>query len=192
MVEFLSKALDLLKASGWQTACLAIACALFLFLSARGFLPPLSPTFELTVWAALFVSAALSVASIGPAIERGLKSSLVRRSAKRHLREVEDGFREYVPFLSERERQIFGYLLHYRIKTFTADHDGGYAATLLARGYIRFAGVRGQRFDLDKCPMLVPEYVWKVLEEDTTKFPYIPDMESGHEAQPWRIHWMVR
>lgn len=192
MGELFAKAADLLKASGWQTGCLAIATAIFITLTSRGVLPELGPSLRLAAWIILFLSAALTVAAVGPSIEKPIKAWISKLTVRTKMKALEADFRRQVPYLSEKERQILGYLLYHRIKTFTADHDGGYAATLLARGYIRYAGVGGQSFDIDKCPMLVPEYVWKVLEEDPSKFPYVPDLESGHEAHPWRIHWMAR
>jgi hypothetical protein len=96
----------------------------------------------------------------------------------------------------DRSRQILGYLREKKTKSFTADHDGGYAGTLLARGFIRYIGVRGQTFDMDKCPMAVSEHVWKVMEEQPVAFPYEPEYRSTYgkryEMEPWRIPWEVR
>lgn len=155
-------------------------------------LPELGPSLLLAAWIIVFLSVALTVAAVGPTIEVLTKAQFAKISANKQVRELENEFRRQVPYLSEKERQILGYLWHQQIKTFTADHDGGHAATLIARGYIRYAGVRGQSFDMDKCPMLVPDYVWRVVEEDPAKFPYVPDMCDGYEAEPWRIHWALR
>ena len=53
----------------------------------------------------------------------------------------------------------------------------------------------GQRFDVDKVPMAVPDHVWRVLEEQPDQFPYKPEYsEDRHkvEMQPWRMDWMAR
>ncbi|MBY2906055.1 hypothetical protein [Rhizobium leguminosarum] len=192
MEAYLGKALEFLKTSGWQTGSIAAADALFIYLSSTGVLPELGQSLLLAAWVILFLSTALTVAAIGQSVQVKGKAYFASLAMRQNIRKLEKEFRDQVPYLSGKERQIFGYLLHHRIKTFTADHSGGYAATLIARRYIHYAGVRGQSFDIDECPMLVPDYVWKVLEEDPSNFPYIPDLESGHEAQPWRIHWMAR
>lgn len=192
MEAYFGRALEYLKSSGWQAASIAVAGAIFIYLSSRGVLPELGPSLLLAAWVVVFLSIALTVAAVGPSVEAKVKAQFASLAMRKHVKELEKEFRDHVPYLSAKERQILGYLLHHRIKTFTADHNGGYAATLIARGYIRYAGVRGQSFDMDNCPMLVPEYVWKVLEEDPSKFPYTPDMSHGQEVHPWRIHWMAR
>ena len=96
---------------------------------------------------------------------------------------------------SPRGSAIFGYLLKKKQKTFTADIDGGYAGTLLSRGFIQIIAVHSQRFDEDKTPMAVPEHVWKVMEEQPDEFPYKPEYSEGRhkvEMEPWRMDWMVR
>src|SRR5271165_2038798 len=57
------KWLEILKASGWQTAALAAACGLFLLVGRWGWLPPLDPwVIEAAVFG-LFVTGFLTVAS---------------------------------------------------------------------------------------------------------------------------------
>ncbi len=94
--------------------------------------------------------------------------------------------------MSDKERQIIGYLLKYRRKTFDSADDGGYAAPLIARGIVVVAGVGGQRIDLERVPMAVPDHVWEVLEKHADEFPHRPDMNGKTEMQPWRVPWMVR
>ncbi|MBZ9984755.1 hypothetical protein LB521_26855 [Mesorhizobium sp. BR-1-1-8] len=195
METALSKALEYLKTAAWQTTTIAIATALFLYLSRTGSLPALDPLPSLVAWVLLFLSAALSVAAIGQSAQRGVEA-LWKLFLKRRARlKAEQSFRAYEPFLSETERQILGYLLNYKLKTFVGDQDGGYAGTLIARGTIRYVGVPGQSFDLDKCPLAVPDFVWKVMEEMPEKFPHTPVFSEGRpkvEVEPWRIPWQLR
>jgi hypothetical protein len=67
--------------------------------------------------------------------------------------------REYIPFMTEQEKDIFAYLLTKSQKMITADQDGGYAATLISRG-VRVRAMRpGQVADLADVPFVVPDYV---------------------------------
>ncbi len=70
--------------------------------------------------------------------------------------------RQYNPFMTPKEKEIIGYLLAKNLKTFTADSDGGYAATLLSRGIIIVLARLGQYLHLNKVPMAVPDFLWDV------------------------------
>ncbi|TIL64486.1 hypothetical protein [Mesorhizobium sp.] len=191
----LSKALEYLKTAAWQTTTIAIATALFLYLSKAGILPTLDPLPALVAWIILFLSAALSVASLLASTQRGVEALLGLFLKRRARLRAEQTFRAHEPFLSGTERQILGFLLNYRLKTFTGDQDGGYAGTLIARGFIRYIGVHGQTFDMDKCPLAIPDFVWKVMEEMPDKFPHKPVFSEGRdsvEVEPWRIPWGAR
>ncbi|MFZ0852614.1 MAG: hypothetical protein WAO08_25845 [Hyphomicrobiaceae bacterium] len=184
--------LEILKASGWQTTFAALGCAIFLLLAERGVIPAQSlPSVIPIMWCAFLLSSALALASIAQSAARAFPVDLwvrrwfLRRKAKR---EVAD----YIPFMSDKERQIIGYLLKYRRKTFDSADDGGYAAPLIARGIVVVAGVGGQRIDLERVPMAVPDHVWEVLEKHADEFPHRPDMNGKTEMQPWRVPWMVR
>ncbi len=195
METALSKALDFLKTAAWQTTTIALATGLFIYLSKIGLLPTLDPLPALVAWVILFLSAALSLAAIGSSAQHGVEALWTLFLKRRARLKAEQSFRAYEPFLSEVERQILGFLLNYRLKTFVGDQDGGYAATLLARGFVRYIGVHGQTFDMDKCPLAVPEFVWKVMEEMPNKFPHKPVFSEGRdsvEVEPWRIPWQVR
>jgi hypothetical protein len=198
MFDALSKYLDLLKASGWQTGAIAAAAGLFLYLSQAGVLPPLDPPWVvLIVWAIIFVCGALAAASLGSTLQAGARSLLARFKRYQAYRTAEQAFRDYVPHLTEEERIILGYLREKNQKTFVADHDGGYANMLLARGFVVYIGTRGQSFDIDKVPMAVPDHVWKVIQEMPEQFPYKPefsDRTRGRkvEVEPWRIPWGAR
>lgn len=196
MFEAVSKYLDLLKASGWQTGSIAFAAGLFLYLSKIGVLPELEPWMVIATWVVVFLCGALAAAAMGSVVQWALQTgwaALQRRRARAKLREA---FIDDIPFLSERERLILGYLREKKQKTFVADHDGGYAATLLAKRYIYYIGVRGQTFDINKVPMAVAEHVWTVMQERPEDFPYVPEYDTSgrqrHEIIPWRIPWGAR
>lgn len=198
MFEAFSKYLDLLKASGWQTGMIAIAGALFLYLSKINVLPPLDPPWiALVAWAIVFVCGALAAASLATVIQAFVRSLYAHFSHYRARKKAEQAFRAYVPHLTEKERIILGYLREKNQKSFTADHDGGYAGTLLARGFIVYIGRPGQSWDMDKVPMGVPDHVWKVIQEMPDQFPYRPEFSDGTrgrktELSPWRIPWGAR
>lgn len=189
------KWLEILKASGWQTTAIAVASGLLIWLNSSGLLPV--PLHEYILQAAIvagLVSACLALASIGSALVRASelpRSSFQRWRSRRHAEQV---FRDYLPHLTERERAIYAYLLEKNQKTFTADSTGGYASTLLGRGFIHITAQRGQQMEMDDVPMSVPDFVWTVLQEHKDQFPYTPDYggDVGRrkvERHPWRKPW---
>lgn len=109
---------------------------------------------------------------------------------KRFLKEV----REYIPYLSERDQYIIGYLLAHDQKQFTADQDGGHLTNLISRKIVVYAYQPGQVFRGTDVPMRIPENVWRILQEHKDAFPYTsPKSHHGEvEPQPWRISWMAR
>lgn len=158
-----SKALEFLKLGCGKTAAIAIAAFLLLLANRQGLVPPLDAWAVQLTTAVFLLCGMLTLVAIGAgflnllAIPWGkFKDWLLIRKSKRL-------FREYVPHLSERERIIFGYLLHHNMRAFTADHDWGYAAKLIALKFIWYIGAPGQSFDADKCPMEIPKHVWDVL-----------------------------
>jgi hypothetical protein len=100
---------------------------------------------------------------------------------------AEQRFRAYVPYLTEKEREILSYLLHHKQKVFTADADMGYANTLYGAGYLILAA-RGQVASSD-VPVRVAEFVWRVMEESPQTFEYRGDEE---DTSPWRVPWDAR
>jgi hypothetical protein len=198
MFEVISKYLDLLKASGWQTGMIALAAGLFLYLSNIGILPPLDPPWlTLVVYAVLFTSGALCAAAIGSAIQDGAKAIWGWVQRRRAKAKAKQAFVNDIPFLNEKERQILGYLREKRQKTFDVDQDGGYASTLLGKRYIYFIGQTGQTWDPRRVPVAVAEHVWEVMQERPNDFPYRPEFSTEGrgpkvEMHPWRIPWMLR
>lgn len=195
-MDLLTKIVDLLKASGWQAAMIAVAAGLFLFLSDHGVLPKLSEVLTLGALAVMFLSAALAIAPVAAALQDWVAERIAKAQVIRDRRTAVDAvkqkFRDYLPYMTSRERQILGYLLKRRQKLFTADADGGYAGTLMSLGFVTIVARPGQQFDSDKVPLGVPDPVWEVLEEDTSKFDYTPEMHEDDptlEPEPWRIPW---
>jgi hypothetical protein len=87
------------------------------------------------------------------------------------------------------ERAIIGYLLAENQKTFTCDHDGGNAATLISRGIVVLLVRPGQVVDPLNVPMTIPDPLWNILQAHKEQFPHRRNAEEGH---PWRVNWMVR
>ncbi len=186
----IEKVVELLKSSGTQTAFIAVALAAYWWLVHAGFLPPFDPPWILHVVAVGFLMCvALTLAAIASWAAKPLGNWITSRRSRAALqRRAEDA----IPFLTDREQIIIGHLLHYRKKVFDADSDGGYAASLLGRGFIAILARHGQTIDMSRVPMVVPEPVWEVWERNKDKFPHRPEMDGKHEVHPWRIPWMDR
>jgi hypothetical protein len=179
--------LEILKASGWQTAAVAAACGFFLLIAHWGWLPPLEAWMIHLAAIALLICGFLAVASIISAASKIFPVQvwlLHRLNSYRAKRAV----RDYIPHMTERERTIIGYLLAKNQKMLTAASDGGYATTLISRGIICLALKPGQRADMFDVPMMVPDDVWNVLIENKDQFPYsfTPKNRGDVERHPWR------
>lgn len=184
--------LQILKASGWQTFAIALACGLFLLAESRGLMPPAESIVKQSVIFLLLISGCLALTSI---FSNSLKffgiSYRIRRYA--HKRKEQKTLEEYIPYMTDHERIIIGYLLEKNLKTITAESDGGYASTLLSRGIIRPIGTRGQHVDLTRMPMAIPNHYWDILVKNREQFPYEPmEYEGQEDVEPWHIPWMVR
>jgi hypothetical protein len=103
--------LEILKASGWQTAAVAGACALFLLIAHWGWLPPLEPwMIQLAVIAAL-ICGLLALASFTSAtlrffpVQTWVLHWISRHRAKRAVR-------DYIPHMTDREKKINSPIKH--------------------------------------------------------------------------------
>jgi hypothetical protein len=180
--------LEILKASGWQTAAISAACGLFLLTGHWGWVPQLDSWMIQLAAFALLLSGFLAIASF---ISATLKFFPVQTWVLHwiNMRRAKRAVQDYIPHMTEKERKIIAYLLAKNQKMFTAASDGGYAATLLSRGLVRVAAQSGQHVDMFDVPMMVPDYVWDVLVEHKEQFPYTPQRNSrgGGEPHPWRV-----
>jgi len=96
---------------------------------------------------------------------------------------------EYIPCLTEREREIIGYLLAHNQKMFTNTPDCGHANRLLARGIVVIAAQPGQVGTHYEVPFAIPDHIWTVLKQHQKDFPYSPPPREA-EGHPWRRNWM--
>ena len=184
--------LEILKASGWQTLAIAAGCFSFLGLSAYGLLPRLDPWMTQLAAIVGLICGFLAIASMLSAMFRffPVQKWIVRAW---RVREAKKAARDYIPFMTEQEKQIIAYLLAKNQKMFSAESDGGYAAPLLSRGIVVIAAQPGQHVTTTDVPMAIPDHVWSVLESYRTQFPYTkPNRRDGIEPYPWRIPWQLR
>jgi hypothetical protein len=178
---------DILKASATQALALAVACAAILYLSKTGLLPPLEPwmtlvaafvgIFASALWLALMIGGALKLIDI-----QSRWSRWQRRKARRKA------VADYIPHMTDDERNIIGFLLERNQKAFDCAADGGLAATLIGRGIVVSTLRSGQVFDMERVPMTVPDDVWEVLVAHKEQFP----AKYKGTAHPWRVPWMAR
>ena len=146
------KWLEILKASGWQTTALAIACILIVVLIKKDFIP----TTNSPLWIAVpsigaVIFGCLSLAAMGNALAKAIKLGM-RIDQWRLKRQKIIEVREYIPYLTDEDREIIGYLLYHNQKMFQTNQDGGYAAPLISKGIIKASRRHGQVFD----PLRVP------------------------------------
>jgi hypothetical protein len=186
------KWLEILKASGWQTTALTIACGLVVVLVKSEVIP----TTDSPLWIALpaigaLIFGCLSLAAMGSALAKVIKPA-ARFQWWRLKCHEERAVREFIPYMTDRDRAIIGYLLYHNQKMFQAEQDGGYAAPLISKGIIQRSGVPGQAVDLTWMPFEVPDHVWSVLEKNREAFPYEPPPTGEVKERPWAIPWMVR
>lgn len=186
------KWLEILKASGWQTSLLAIGCAIFLALARWDIIPTDAlPIAIPAMWLGLIISGSLALATI---LQSGVEALPVHKWVQGWLRDrsAQRAVADYIPFMTTKDRQIIGHLLHHRNKTFLCASDGGHASTLIARGIVILAARPGQVVDLEDVPFTVPDHIWEVLERHRDEFPHKPTMNGAVEVQPWRVGWMER
>jgi len=187
------KWLEILKASGSQSAAAAFACGLLLLVAHWGWLPPLDPWMVIAATFGLLLFGSLALVAIGAAVNRTfpIREWIVYHV---HERRFQREVRNYIPHMTEKDREIIGYLLAKNQKQFTADQDGGYATNLISRKVVRYAAQPGQIFRGTDVPMRIPDNVWQILKEHQDEFPYTaPKLRPGEvEPAPWRIPWMAR
>jgi hypothetical protein len=185
------KWLEILKASGWQTAALAAAGITLLYLNAKRLLLPAALDSRVieAIEVAVSVCAFLAISSIGPHVAKkcnGLWNWFAHLLAiRRARRQVE----QQIPFLSPKEREIIGYLLAINEKMFEYTIDGGAANTLISKRIVACALIPGQSVTTYGVPFKVPDLVWNVLVRHKAEFPNT--WKSG-DSLPYAISWMSR
>ena len=198
-MEQLTKTLDLIKASGWQNAMLSLGAWVYIWASRQGHVPALEGGWMAVAHVFAFATGALALAAIGSQLQRLCAFLLGLGKARMARRAAQKRFEQKIELLDDRERQIFGYLLHHRQQAFQVAADGGYAAKLMAQGFVvRIAAAGGQIVDYDDVPVKVPDYIWEVLERRKADFPHRPEYAQSRgraervEMHPWRIPWNAR
>lgn len=181
-----AKWLDVLKASSWQLAGLSFAMCAFWFLMRQGIIPPWdSPIVIYGLPLAILVTGSLALFGLFEFIVGVLrelcKSMATRRATRLLLEKEQQDLREYLPYLSEKEKMILGWLVEFKRKSFTAPIDGGYLATLIHRKIVRSGLRSGQVFDALDAPFFIPDHLWPILEEEFREWS-----GSNPKKQPWR------
>ncbi len=186
-MTFDSKWLEILKASGWQTTAIATACGIFLLFAHWGWLPPLAPWMILIAAFGLMLCGSLAITAI-------LSSSPVRNLIVHWftIQKQKHAVQQYIPHMTEKEREIIAYLLAKNQKTFMYTIDGGYATTLISRGIVICGLTPDQACSTHHIPFIIPDHIWSVLVKHRKEFPYMPPPPGENEIHPWAIHWMVR
>lgn len=178
--------LAILKASAWQLLGLSLALSVFWLLLWADILPPSdSPFVVYGLPLAILITAGLGLASL---IEQVTKSATAARKRRREAREQDRRiaehqrkFVEHIPYMADSELEIFGYLLTHRRKSFTAEMDGGHAASLYKRRFIQTDAQNGHYYGPYEFPFSVPDHIWSVLEENRDQFP----SEFRDQKLPW-------
>lgn len=183
-----AKWLDLLNASGWKMTAIAAGCATFLVLASNG-IAPSTPFILSLMWVGLLLSGFLAASNILEAAYKtasrwGSKFLAIRK----HTRQVA----KYIPHMTDKEKEIIGYLLAHNQKGFTCADDFGYAATLRGRGIVVVAAKHGQVVDFENVPARIPDHIWDVLEKNKDQFPYARPDPGEREPHPWRVGWQAR
>jgi len=181
-----------IKSKWLKNTALTVACIIIVVLIKNGSIPTTdSPLWVAIPFIAGLIFGFLSLSAIGNAVATAIQPSelfkqwfLKRKKAK----EVND----FIPYRTDKDREIIGYLLYHNQKAFQGDSDGGYAAPLIAKGIIRVACKQGQVFHPSWTPFEMPDFAWSVLEKYKSSFPYKPPPKGEVEKHPWAISWMVR
>jgi hypothetical protein len=183
--------LEILKASGWQTAAFTGAAAFLLYGNSHNW-------FELEPWiieaaiVVLIVAACLTVASIGSAAVKASKGSRTRLAQLWTIRQIKHQVAKGIPQMTDKDREIIAYLLAKNQSMFTSTPDGGHANTLISKGIIVCALLPGQAYTEIDVPFRVPDYIWDVLLKHKAEFPYTPPKAGETKPYPWRVSWMLR
>ncbi|MFV0332595.1 MAG: hypothetical protein ACK5JR_00755 [Tropicimonas sp.] len=178
--------LAILKASAWQLLGLSFALGVFQLLLWTEILPPsASPFVVYGLPLAILITAGLGLASLIEQVTKwataALKKHREAREQDRRIAEHQRKFVEHIPYMTDNELAIYGYLLTHSRKSFTAEMDGGHAASLYKRRFIQTDAQNGHSYGADEFPFSVPDHIWSVLEENRDQFP----SEFKDRKLPW-------
>lgn len=178
--------LAILKASAWQLLGLSLALSVFWLLLRAEILPPSNLPFVVYgLPLAILLTAGLGLASLVEQVTKwataALKKHREAREQKQYITQHQRKFAEHISYMTENELAIYGYLLTHSRKSFTAEMDGGHAASLYKRRFIQTDAQNGHSYGLYEFPFSVPDHIWSVLEEKRDQFPSkFPDQKL-----PW-------
>lgn len=185
-----SKWLEILKASSWQTGALAIASMLFFMLVKYEIIP----TTDNLLWINLPVLGALIFGCLSIASTLNSLATVIKSKVQTHIqiRKEKKSTRNFIPYMTSRDRYIIGYLLHRNKKMFQYTQDGGHAAPLISKKIIRISAVPGQVFSSYQFQFEIPDHIWSVFETCLNEFPYEYPPDGRIESEPWAIPWAER
>lgn len=189
----LSRWFDLIKAEGWKTAFLGFAGVIYIYLMNKGFFPAVDAGYLQILYLFILICWALALASLFAYVGKFINFLYFWINLKIKSRNRVRAFREYIPYMTERERKILSYLLEKKIKVFTADSDGEYAATLVSRGILYFAVRRDQFVAERNSPFFIHDDIFREMERNRSSFPYEPERgEDGVDVLPWIMPWYIK
>lgn len=148
-----AKWLDILKASGWQTAAIAAAGAVLLYANAKRLLPvPLERWMIQTAVATTIVCVCLTISSIVSATMRATQRQRARLwSGLVEQRRLRREVAAYIPSMTPREREIIAYLLAHNQRIFTNTPDGATRTRSFREGSLSLRSGQGRHSPITRC-----------------------------------------
>ena len=184
------KWLEILKASGWQTAALTAASATVLYLNAKKRLPVALDSWVIqAAEVSVLVFGFLTVFGVGPHVAKKWSSLWDWLAHRWAIRQEMQRVEKEIPSMTPKECEIIGYLLANNRKMFTCTSDGGYANTLISKEIVVCAMLPGQAATIYEVPFKVPDHAWDVLVKHKAEFP---NTHKSGKPYPWAIPWDIR
>ncbi|CTQ67163.1 hypothetical protein [Roseibium alexandrii] len=185
----ISKLGEIIKISPRLGFTLSASCGLIIYLGSTGTVPGIEGFLLTALWLLMALFAAVAASGVLAALQE-FSSYIAAWFAKRkHIADLQKQFADDIPRLTDRERMIFGYLLHHNQDTFTAAADAGHATTLVAKGYIYSIGVHGQSVSAARVPFKVRPEVWNLLQDRKEEFPHTARNGRGGDSPPWVVRY---
>lgn len=186
-----NKWLEVLKVAittaGIYKLALAAVCGLYWFAASKQIIPS-AEDWEIRVAALGFILFGLLwIVNVFAAVLRWLSPASWLHYWIQQGRE-QAHVRNYIPSMTEKEREIIGYLLARNQKLFIAPHDGGSAMPLISQRIVVSALQQGQTCDIGHYPMRIPDHIWNALLAHKEQFPDTSPLDGG--GRPCRPPWM--